>query len=84
MRLREPIKSKDEIGGPTDLQEVEDEIWKPTSSIRSTFAESQRLVELVLKNTKLLQGADKKANMRQRGKRSSKRLPTLSIARQQN
>ena len=63
MRLREPIKSKDEIGGPTDLQEVEDEIWKPTSSIRSTFAESQRLVELVLENIELLKGAHKKPNV---------------------
>ena len=60
--MRAPIKSKDEIGGPTDLQEVEDEIWKPTSSRRRTFA-PQRLVELVLENIKLLKGADKKTNV---------------------
>ena len=63
MRLREPIKSKNEVEGPTDLQEVEGEIWKPTSSRRSTFAESQRLVDLVLVNTELLKGAEKKANV---------------------
>ena len=66
MRLREPIESKDGVGGPTDLQEVEDEIWKANVQHcrRSNFfVESERLVELVLENIELLKGADKKANV---------------------